>query len=172
MVELQIVVLAVAGSSPVGHPSLPTGREPRFDYPRAAPSPSEAISVEPRRMPGIIPSVTLFPPTGRERGSNTPYFTDAPCAIVFVAYATVGLQPRIPFKMLVAPTHLLNGSVVVRRLEGHSESRPGSVCRLLGRERPRPTRRSRNTSGLPSCAQPGSRRCRTISLNPNPQRRR
>ena len=58
MVELQIVVLAVAGSSPVGHP--PTGREFRrgeFDYPRLSALPGEAIFVE-LAAGEIIPSVT------------------------------------------------------------------------------------------------------------------
>ena len=40
MVELQIVVLAVAGSSPVGHP--PDGTRTQFDYPREAPPPEQS----------------------------------------------------------------------------------------------------------------------------------
>ena len=69
MVELQIVVLAVAGSSPVGHP--PTGRE-RSSTPRAL-----AL----RRAKGLFrragrrrDNPVGHPPTGRERSST-------PCAL-------------------------------------------------------------------------------------------
>jgi hypothetical protein len=56
MVELQIVVLAVAGSSPVGHP--PDGTRTQCDYParQRIPGP-KAIFVE-LAAGEIIPSVT------------------------------------------------------------------------------------------------------------------
>ena len=55
MVELQIVVLAVAGSSPVGHP--PTGRERSSTTLRVSAFPGEATFVE-LAVGEIIPSVT------------------------------------------------------------------------------------------------------------------